>query len=1028
MPGAVDPAAGARLAFLCSHCGARLRVRRELAGITSACPSCRKAVEAPAVAGADEPPTETFRQPADGSDPVFDAEAAAEKNDLAFLAPPQGPGELGRLGPYRVLKLVGRGAMGVVFQAEDTQLKRLVALKTLRASLATDSESRRRFLREARTAASLDHEHVVPVYAVDEDRGMPYLAMKLLQGESLEQRLNRLDGPMEVGEILRIGKEISAGLDAAHARGLIHRDVKPANVWLESDRDRVRLVDFGLARTADDDATLTSPGMMVGTPAYMAPEQADGGALDARSDLFSLGCVLYRMATGSLPFKGKTTLAVLTALAAKKPAAPRDLVPSTPPGLSDLILQLLSKKAAGRPPSARAVVESLEQIEADLANEVVPELAGDWEQVEEAETPKIADDSRPRRRPRKRRRRKPGVDWERRVIVFGIIVAIGIALLILFLIGKYYYDKATAKPAGSSSNERGTLLAEPLAWRGPAGQECPAHPGETGGSDTPVRPADMAGPGRTSVSGPPFGDRSGLLLFTLIAPPAVADPIEADFVIRGSTLYDGGGEPGVVGDLAIKGGRIVGVGDFRVAGKPRILDGKGLAVAPGFIDLHTHCDALSQAKYHANRNYLFQGVTTVVTGNCGFGATDAGEFFKSLEDGKVGDNVILLAPHNDLRRKAMGAADRPPTETELKRMEELVDKAMRDGAWGVSTGLMYEPGAFAKTDEITALAKVVSRHGGIYATHMRDQGVGVLASIDETLKIGREAGLPVHISHFKASGRKAWGLSADAVALIEKARKDGQAVTADQYPYTANSTKLAALVVPAAFRAGEAKDFVARLDDAEAGPKIRKAVADALDDMEGGKNLRIAAYAPKPMWQGKDVAAIAEMEGRTPLEITLDVLHHGDAQIVGFVMKEDDVRLIMKRPWVATASDGSCQDPADGDVPHPRSYGCFPRKLGRYSVEEKVIPLEQAVRSASGLPADILSLPERGYLKVGNFADVVVFDPETFRDVATFDKPHQYATGVKWLFVNGVATIDDGKYTEALAGKVLRHKSAAADR
>jgi N-acyl-D-aspartate/D-glutamate deacylase len=504
--------------------------------------------------------------------------------------------------------------------------------------------------------------------------------------------------------------------------------------------------------------------------------------------------------------------------------------------------------------------------------------------------------------------------------------------------------------------------------------------------------------------------------------PAADTPVEADYVLRGATLHDGTGAPGARGDLAIKGERIVAVGKFTTAGKPRVLDAASLIVAPGFIDLHTHSDyPLGREATRANLNYLCQGVTTVVTGNCGSGPVDVAAYFAKLEKDGIGSNVIHQAPHNDIRRQVMGNVNRAPTADEMKKMEDLVDKAMRDGAWGLSTGLIYNPGTYAHTDEIVALAKVAARHGGFYASHIRDEGVQVLEATDEAIRIGREAGLPVHISHMKASGKSAWGKSADQVALVEKARKAGQVVSADQYPYVASSTSLAATVIPARYREGSRDDFQARLDDAELGPKVRKAIEASLSAKEGGKTVRIASYSANRAWQGKDLAAIARAEGKTPLDIVLEIERNGGAGIVNFNMNEEDVRLIMKQPWVATASDGSSQLATADTVPHPRSYGCFPRKIGRYALDEKVVSLEHALRSASGLPADILKLPERGYLKPGWYADVVVFDSQTFRDVATFDKPHVLAPGVKYLFVNGKLVIDDGKYTEALAGKVLRH-------
>lgn len=503
-----------------------------------------------------------------------------------------------------------------------------------------------------------------------------------------------------------------------------------------------------------------------------------------------------------------------------------------------------------------------------------------------------------------------------------------------------------------------------------------------------------------------------------------ADPVEADLVLKGGTVFDGTSQPGQIGDVAIKGDRIVAVGKFTVARTPKVIDCTGLYVAPGFIDLHTHSDnPLQDARLKANRNYVIQGVTTVVTGNCGAGPVDVAAYFQKLEANGIGSNVIHQVPHNAVRGKVLGNVNREPTAKELEAMEALTDKAMRDGAWGLSTGLIYTPGVFAKTEEIIALAKVASRHGGFYASHIRGEGTNLLTSIEEALRIGKEAKMPVHISHFKASGRKAWnGLAAQAIGLVEQARREGQHVTADQYPYAASSTSLSATVVPSRFREGSAKDFQARLDDPVQGKTLRAAIQAELDEKRGGADVRIARYQPKTAWQGKDLVAIAAAESKTPLDIVLEIEKNGGAQIVHFSMNEDDVRLIMKQPYVATASDGSSMSPG-ATVPHPRSYGCFARKIGRFSITEKVIPVEAAIRSASGLPADILKLTDRGYLKPSTFADVVVFDPATYRDTATFDKPHQYATGVKWVFVNGKAEIAEGKGTDVLAGRVLRHKS-----
>jgi N-acyl-D-aspartate/D-glutamate deacylase len=281
----------------------------------------------------------------------------------------------------------------------------------------------------------------------------------------------------------------------------------------------------------------------------------------------------------------------------------------------------------------------------------------------------------------------------------------------------------------------------------------------------------------------------------------------------------------------------------------------------------------------------------------------------------------------------------------------------------------------------------------------------------------------VHISHIKAMGRRFWGKSGEAIALIEKARAEGLAVSADQYPYIASSTSLAATLIPTQFREGSPSDYQARLANPEQRRRIRQGVEQALDGRQGGKQIQIARYASKPAWQGKNLEQIAGMEHKPVVDLVLEIEEKGGAAIVNFGMSEEDVRLYMRQTWVATASDGSGMMPGD-TVPHPRAYGCFPRKVGFYALMEKALPLEQALRSCNGLPADILHLPERGYLKTGYIADLVVLDPKTFIDKATYDKPHQYATGVKYLFVNGVLAIDDGKFEGKLAGKVLRHMDA----
>jgi N-acyl-D-aspartate/D-glutamate deacylase len=521
--------------------------------------------------------------------------------------------------------------------------------------------------------------------------------------------------------------------------------------------------------------------------------------------------------------------------------------------------------------------------------------------------------------------------------------------------------------------------------------------------------------------------RALFVVLGFIFPTAAADPKPAPaYLIENATVVDGTGKPGYKGSVLIRGDKIVHVGAWEKPVDGTVIDGTGLVVCPGFIDLHTHCDTgsprLTEPTGRPNANYVAQGVTTVVTGNCGAGPVDTAKFFAAVDNGGVGTNVIHQVPHGNLREQVMKNADRPPTTEDLAKMESLVDKAMKDGAWGLSTGLIYTPGTYAKTDELIALAKVAGRHGGHYASHIRDEGAGLLGSIEEAIRIGKEGGCPVHVSHIKASGKAAHGLSASAVALIETARKTGVTVTADQYPYVASSTSLRAILVPTRYREGTEAEYVARLDDPRVGPKIRADLVTALQERGNGKLIQIARYVKKPAWQGKRIADVAAAEGKEPVDVVLEIERTGGAGAVNFAMSEEDVRVYMKQPWVATASDGGVHLPTASSVPHPRSYGTFPRKIGVYAVEEKLISLEQAVRSCSGLPADILRLKDRGYLKPECYADVVVFDPKTFRDAATFDKPHQYATGVRWVFVNGRPEIADGKRDDTvLAGRALRH-------
>jgi len=517
-------------------------------------------------------------------------------------------------------------------------------------------------------------------------------------------------------------------------------------------------------------------------------------------------------------------------------------------------------------------------------------------------------------------------------------------------------------------------------------------------------------------------------------------PIDADVVLVGGTILDGSGSPGTLGDVAIEGDRIVAVGQFETGRVGRTISCAGLIVTPGFIDLHNHSDLpitiedpqTGESKQSrpiledATRSaacYLTQGCTTVVTGNCGGGAVDVDSYYTKLETNHPGVNVAQLLPHGTLRAKVIGQSRRRPTEKELSRMRELARGAMEAGAWGMSTGLQYVPGSFADVEELGAIAQVVGEWDGFYASHIRDEGDRLIESIEEAIEIGRRGDLPVHISHFKASKRRNWGKVRAGAALIEKVRAEGRRVTADQYPYDASSTSITAMLLPDKEREGGSKALIKRLNDPEQLPRLRAIVEQSL---EARGRIMIARCPKHPAWVGKMIREVAAAEQRAPVDVSLDILRTGNEQGVSFSMDDRDVRYVMTLPWAATASDGGTKID-DGTRPHPRSYGTFPRRIGRFAIEESVVPVELAVRSATGLPADILGLGDRGYLRPGYVADIAVIDPQTFRDHATFQSPFEFSTGMRWVLVNGQVAIDDGNLAVTGAGRPLRKVHTSGD-
>lgn len=520
---------------------------------------------------------------------------------------------------------------------------------------------------------------------------------------------------------------------------------------------------------------------------------------------------------------------------------------------------------------------------------------------------------------------------------------------------------------------------------------------------------------------------SSRVLRSLLLIPSIAlcnsvrgEKVVVDIWLHDGQVIDGTGDAIRDENVAITDGKIVAIGEGDEVEATWSIDCSGLIVCPGFIDLHNHSDGeVEKAETRAAVNYVTQGCTTMVTGNCGSGPVDVASYYETIDKFGAGTNVAHLLPQGGLRKAVLKSDRIEPTSEQLAEMRQLADKAMRDGAWGMSTGLIYVPSSFASTDELIEIAKVVAEHQGIYASHIRGEGTVLLESVDEALTIGKNANLPVHISHFKSSGRNAWGLVREAARLIEARRQAGQEVTADQYPYIASSTSLGATVLPSWAREGNTKDLIKRLEaDRE---QMRGLIAEAIRLADDGKAIRLASYRANASWVGKDLATIAENEKRDVVDVAVEILRNGGASVVKFSMNEGDVRHIMAIPWVATASDGGAKLPG-ATKPHPRNYGTFPRKLAYYAMQEKVMPIEQAVRSMTGLPAKILSMTDRGLIRAGLAADVVVFDPKTLSDTATFDEPHQYAEGIRYVFVNGRPAVAEGKFTGALAGKALRYR------
>lgn len=497
-----------------------------------------------------------------------------------------------------------------------------------------------------------------------------------------------------------------------------------------------------------------------------------------------------------------------------------------------------------------------------------------------------------------------------------------------------------------------------------------------------------------------------------------------DIALVGGMVIDGSGSPAKRADVGIRGGRIAAIGKIRPGDARESIPAAGLTVAPGFIDVHTHADDL--AKHPRAENFVRMGVTTIVAGNCGTSALDVGEALAEIEQTGASVNFATLIGHNTVRSAVMGTANRLPGISELEKMRSLVWRGMTDGAVGFSTGLQYVPGAYAATPELIVLARIAGIAGGVYASHMRNEGTALEASIDETIRVGEAAGCRIQVSHLKVDSPNRWGSSEGALALIDAARKKGTVIAADQYAYTAASSTLG-IRFPAWALEGGRDQMVLRLNDAPTWARIKQEMRGLLAE-RGLSDLSfavVASHRADPSLNGLTMKQVAaKLEGSDSADAQFEAARRmmlaGGASMVYHFMSDSDVERIMRHPLVGFASDSGILSAGEG-TPHPRGYGNAARVLGEYVRHRRVIPLAEAVRKMTSLPAEHFGFPQRGKLAAGNFADITVFDSATVRDTASFERPHGFAQGIPFVLVNGVVVVRNGEHTGAKPGQVLRH-------